>query len=545
MHDTKPIAGLQGGASWVTRTHPHYKQLVDDQNRQRASFIASRNVLVPFLVPHRFEGAQDLDPASLRRALIGYGIGLNKSYLSELLGHVRGAAARYTWGPMSPEDEGAITGQPSADMARMWWQDVTRDGTTWRNLYLRKVLEWLLSSPGGVIVIDTPMVEGVGTLTVAQAKAKGLRPFQRFVPMSEIEDRAWGKTGYRWIKILEAEDERSPREAGDSDKRIRVLYELLGDGSTEISRWDSEGKEVGETVNIGKLVDQQLQPTLPIVRAIFGEHELIPHVGVGLIFDLADIVIDLFNTLSEVREGFRDAAFGIIVYRGEHSERVQQHLENGSRFIAIGEGVESDLSRVSGTTEEVTAGLAIIELGLRAWAWAARRKAADAMTRSSGGARSGTSLDSEFQLDLVPLLREIVGVLDQIESTAMYLVGQFAGHSPESLTSAGVGVERGKDFRTEEEAARIARVVRDFRTTQIRIPPELAGRIGEKWVEALDFVDLDEEITVVRPEGGEQKVTLREIIGDRFQSLAEIGVESERNFAAFGGPGGLGEFPET
>ncbi len=537
--------GTASGTSWVTRHHPHYSALVDDEERQRASYIASRAILVPFLIPHRFEGAKNTAPESLTRSKLGYGIGLNKSYLQEVLGHARGATARYTWGPMSPQDEGAITGAPSDPDAKATWDDVTQDGTSWRNLYLRTVLEWVLSSPGGVIVIDTPRQgDAEQPPTIAEARAQSLRPYQRFVRSADVIDFSWGRTGYDWIKILEIEDQRDPKEAGDPNARNYVLHELLDNGDTQISRWLTDGDQVGETVQVGKLVDQQNQPTLPIVRAIYGEHELIPHWGLGLIFDLADIVLDLFNTLSEAREGFRDAAFGITAYRGDAGDKIQKLLEDGSRFIDLGDDEHADLKRVAGNTEEVSAGLLLIEFGLRAWAWAARRKAADAMTRSSGGPRSGTSLQSEFQLDLVPLLIEVAGTLDQIESSAMFIVGQMQGHDARALSDARVGVERDKEFRTEEEAARIARIVQEFRTTQVRIPPELQGKIGIKWAESLDFIDLDMEVEVVNAEGDEETRTLREILEEKFQVMAELGAEAERNLAAFGAPGALGEFPE-
>lgn len=543
-HETVSIGTT--GTSWITRHHPGYELLVEDQERQRASYIASRAILVPFLVPHRFEGSeQGVKPEALNRSNLGYGIGLNKSYLQEILGHVRKATARYTWGPMSPQDEAAITVAPTDPEAKAMWDDVTQDGTSWRNLYLRIVLEWILSSPGGVVVIDTPRRADEETPpTIAEAKDQGLRPYQRFVRSSEVIDLSWGRTGYEWVKLLEKEDARTPKDEGDPAARIYVLYELLDNGETEISRWNTDGEQIGDAVQLGSLVDQQGQPTLPIVRAIYGEHELLPDWGLGLIFDLADVVIDLFNTLSEAREGFRDAAFGVMAYKGNNGTKVQKLLEDGSRFIDLGDEEEADLKRVAGNTEEVTSGLSLIEFGLRAWAWAARRKAADAMTRSTGGPRSGTSLESEFQLDLVPLLVEVAGTLDQIESSAMFIVGQMQGHEPKSLSDAKVGVERDKEFRVEEEAGRIARIIQSFRASGIRLPPELQAKAGVKWAESLDFIDLDMEIETVNAQGEAATLTLREILEEKFLSLAELAAEAERNLAAFGAPGVLGDFPE-
>ena len=46
---------------WVKDKHQHHAVLQSQEKRQRASYLATKDVLVPFLVPHRFEG-KDIDP---------------------------------------------------------------------------------------------------------------------------------------------------------------------------------------------------------------------------------------------------------------------------------------------------------------------------------------------------------------------------------------------------------------------------------------------------------------------------------------------------
>lgn len=546
---------MEVGTTWVTAKHPHYERYKEDEDRQRASYVATRRALVPFLVPHRFEG-QKTDPEKLNRAKLGYGVGLNRSYVQDLLGHIRGATARYTWGPLdtAPEDapEGT-TKPPTGGLAKMMWDDATLTGMTLRNFFLRRVLEWMCSSPGGVIVVDAPphsLTDDQGNRrkpTEAEVEAMGLRPYFRFVRWSAVEDFDLWKFGLKWVKILERGDDRDPKGENNGDTRVRVLYELLEDRTTQVSRWKADGTEIGTAVNLGEFRDTQGQPMLPIPVAVYGDHPEVDGLGAGLIADLADIIIDIFNVLSETREGFRDAAFGIIVHKGADGKKVQGFLDDGSRFIDLGPDEYADLRRVAGTVEEVVQGLALMQNALESWHFAARQKAADAM-QATGGPRSGISLAAEFQLDIVPLLREIAGTVDALETECLFIAGQFAGYTPEELKD--VGVERSSDFRPEEEASRIARLLQEFRNTGMPVPAEAIADLVMAWLDALDFIDLDKIVEPGPAVEGEEKpkaTTLREFLRDRVEAIAKDKETNDRNQAAFfgGGGGALPAFPVT
>ena len=525
-------------STWVTRSHPEHLQISEDEARERASFIASRKALVPYLIPHRFEG--DKKPQDLIRSKYGYGLGLNKSYLGDIFGHLRGAPTLYQWGAMEEtgtDVSGAETppkpGAPAGGLALTLWEDATRNNTTWRNFFLRKVLEWMLSSPGGFVLVDFPVTESGKQTTDAEAKKKAIRPYCQFVPWSMVED--WGRweLGFQYIKIVTDMEVRDPKEEPTAgDKRVRVLYQLDTEtGKTTVSKHTPDGERIGEDAVIGPFVDKQGQFTLPFIDVAYGEREGLDYVGEGLIHDLADIILDLFNIWSETREGFRDAAFSIYAYRGERGPKIQELMESGSRYFDLGDNENAELTKVAGNVEEVDKGLAMMEKGVEAWETAARSNAATAQARAR--AMSGIALQAEFQLDLAPLLTEIAGILDSIETDTMFLCGQLGEFTADQIEN--VGVFRATDFRPEEEAARITRMAKDFAQTGIPLPPEAQVQLFMQWAESVDTFDLDGEITTA--DGG--TITRRELFREQIETAVLEAATARRNEAAFvlGAPG--------
>ena len=526
--------------NWVTRQHPQKAALDEAQFTQRSSYIATRQQLIPFLVPHRFEGAV-ADPSELVRSQYGYGLGLNKSYLQDIFGHIRSAPTLWQWGVMEEsgvEETIPTPTKPSGGLALTLWEDATRDNVTWKNFIQRKVLEWLLSSPGGFNLVDTPKKpDGTGAPTIEEAKALALRPYVQFIPWSQVEH--WGRydLGYKWIKIITEEEVTSDPKLDlvVTDNRVRILYQIQEDGSTEVSRWAPDGSPMGAAINLGQLVDKQGQVTLPFIPVGYGEREDLDYVGEGLIADLADIIIDLFNTWSETREGFRDATFALITHIGERGAAVQKLLEAGTRFVDLGDNDKAKLDRLAGDVEEVDKGLALMDFSMKAWDAAARTNAATAQAHAA--VRSGVSLQAEFQLSLAPLLTEVAETLDQIESATMFMCGQFGGFEPGTLDN--VGVKRGTEFRPEEETGRISRIIADFNKTGLPIPEEAQVEAIMAWAASIDIWDLDSEVAL--PEG--KTGTLRELLKLQAQTAVAEAAVLKRNESAFltGIPGAGGE----
>lgn len=526
-------------AGWVKRTHPLHEVIVEDEARQRASYVATRSALVPFLVPHRFEG-ENTEPADLRRARLGFGVGINRAYLADLLGHVRKAAARYWWGgllgtgtgePGTPQADTSTTEAPDGGIAQQMWDDVTRDGDSWGDFFEGELLEWILSSPGVAVVIDAPTLPenpNGEPATDAQVRAAGVRPYAKLVPLSHVLDLGWSTNGLRWIKLREAYDESKARDESPARGTRVVLYELNDQGRTEVSRWNDDGEQVGATHTYQRpIVDSQGRPAIPVFIARYGKHPRVPWAGSGMIADLADIVIDLFNLWSETREGFRDGAISALKYRGADAEDVKRHIANGSRFVPLGEHKDSDLDRIAGGVEEVAAGVELIVTALRLWAETAKRKAATNTEGSAaGGARSGESLKAEFNLDMVPVLRRIAQRLDTIETQAMRFMAQLAAAGTSNLND--LGVARDDEYLLEDEADRIARIVAGALEAFKEIPPSLDRELVLAWADALDFVDLSQP---VEGEGGTK--LLREVVEDELKEAADRSRDMERNENAF------------
>jgi hypothetical protein len=122
-----------------------------------------------------------------------------------------------------------------------------------------------------------------------------------------------------------------------------VLYELLEDGSTLIRRLDAKGNEL-DRAEPGHIQDMQGLACLPVIPAGYGEHPDIPNLGSGLLMNLTDIVIDLYNTVTEIRESYRNSAFTALIYRGGNGDEVQEQLESGSMFVDVDEEGEGGRS---------------------------------------------------------------------------------------------------------------------------------------------------------------------------------------------------------
>lgn len=493
------------GNRLVKTRHARYARWKEDEARSRASYLATRRYLAPFLVPHRFEGSTP--PVNLRRAQFGYGVRLNRSYVDGLQGHVRGADKEVEPGPLTGREWDLLSA------------DATGTGVTWDEFFGVTVLEWMLTAPGGLVVVDTPAKSQTGEApeTKADEERLGLRPTLRFVAPSDVWDYGVNAHGLLdWVVIRETKDTRRPGDPASKDQDGCVLYELAPDGTTLVTHYDHLGALVGEPAIIGPLVDLEKRPILPIVVARYGDHPEVALWGSGLLQGLDDIIIDLYNLLTEVREAYRDTAFGLMVYGGEGHEDVQKQLEDGSRFVALGPGEHTKLERLAAESSEVEAGLRLVELALRNWSESAAQAAADA-AQVSASARSGLSLLAEFQLDQRPLLVRIATALEQVETNSLYVAALLWGKPPESAEA--IEVEYDRAFRQEDEASRIARLVKDFLEV-LPLPGEAQRQAIIKWVESSGLVDMDEEVPGVEGLPG-QRTTLGDIIRAQAGALGE------------------------
>lgn len=519
-----------GPPAWLTRRHRGYDRWTEKEQKQRATYVATKELLTPYLVPHRFEADLEAtvktDPADLPRSRLGFAMKLNAAYLAEIFGHVRRTGKTYNWGPLGNEEEVATTGKPPEDsVAATLWEDITRENTSWSNFFQRIVMEWMLTSPGGFVVVDIPPSKAAKDKakekpSAADDREEGRRPFFRFVPWSAVEDVGRSGTGFRYVKILEYVDDRQPKDREDKGlTEYRLLYTLDEQGNTIAGRYDSDGNLNGDEIDLGRLTDRQGQARIPLVPVQFGEDSVIPWIGGALLDGLDDVVIDIYNAYSEVREGFRDVAFSFLTHRGEDPKSVQVQLSSGSRFVSVGDDENAEINRIAGDAGEVQAGLDLIDLAIRAWMLSAKRKAQEASESRAQGPASGISLRAEFELDLVPLLADIAGHLDGVESECMHLAVQMLDDTVkgDSQELRGIGVERDDDFRPEDEASRISRIVGDFMERVMKLPVEGMADTLVNWADASGLFDMDREVEVA----GEDAITLREYFRREGIKLAE------------------------
>jgi hypothetical protein len=154
----------------------------------------------------------------------------------------------------------------------------------------------------------------------------------------------------------------------------------------------------------------------------------------------------------------------------------------------------------------VDAGLRLFELGLKNWSLSAKRKVAEEMGATE--VKSGVSLKAEFQLDLRPLLTRISQQLDAIETQTLAIVAQMAGYTYEQAET--MYVERSTEYQLEDEASRIARLVKEF-TETLPLPPAAKAKLVMRWIEASNLLSLDEPV--------EGYASLREQLEEQIEEL--------------------------
>lgn len=496
------------------RQHPFYSRWEEDERKQRASYLATRRHLAPFLVPHRYEGEKA--GVDLRRSRLGYGIGLNRAYTQEILGHIRSANVERNWGSLQKT------------LGDLMNNDATGDGTSLDNFFGGPVLEWMATSVGGMVLIDTPQPINAPKTRAEEAAAK-IRPTFSWVPMSSVLDVGRTRRGFRFVKLIEEVDERDPMDEDQNKLTQRTVLYMLDPATNKIRvvRKDYATQETTEQA-LDALVDLEGQPMLPLVYAGFGAHPDVPWLGTGLLQGLDDIVIDLFNLLTEIRENYRDVAFSLLTYTGGDHDKVREYLEAGSRFVPLGENEKANLERLHVDSGDVSAGLDLFKVGLENWQVSARRKSAEATQGVADGA-SGIALQAEFQLDLKPLLVALTQQLDQVQLNAMYLAAQMAGLPPKGAEQ--ITVKRDTAFRLEDEAARISRIVREFKES-LPLPAVLTERLVMRWAERSDLFNLDEPVTTMTEDGGETKRKLRDVLEEQAASLADAAQSEQINASA-------------
>lgn len=536
--------GSRAVGSWATQKHPEHGTLLRDERRQRASLHADLAHLAPFLVPHRFELTDENETktgsAFAGRKKIGYAPSLNAAWLSEIMGFVRRAPVAYEWGPLAPGADAEQIEPPEGSMAHQLWIDATRDGTNWTNFIEDEVQQWGLSSPGGFLVVDTPRV---AVRSRAEEERAGVRPFLRFVPWSWVED--WGLDdggAFRWIKLIEIEDVRDPRSTDQKDggfRRVHLLYELTDAGTTVVTRVDDDGAIQGEPVDLGPIESSEGRASLPLIPVRFGRHPLMRYAGAGLLRGLDDIVLDIYNQIVELREEQRAIVFGLLAFTGEDGDSVFEQLKKGTRLLDLGGGEHTRIELIAADGGAVSSMLASLNFSLGAWALGAKRKSKEAVEVS--GPRSGVSIDAEFQVDLKPLLIRVAEWLDATEREALFVAAQMSGVTPQAARE--ISVNRDTNFRTTDEAERIADILTAFRDAIGTLPAELVVRAMLRALEDADLVPLDADA-----EGATAGETVRDVIERELRELAAVRDERaaqtdrfERGlFAPFAGVGANG-----
>jgi len=514
-------------ASIATRVHPARDRWVERQGLERATYVATNEAMGPYLIPHDLE-SNTIAPQDLRRAKLGHVPPLNYSYLSEILGHAYGAAVNVHWGPLSTDGK-AISVAPKDGVALEIWKDATLQGDSFSK-FGNKVLEWMASSPGCWIITDStsqPVADaadddedrGPKSTAKGQQTSSG-RPYMRIVQWSSVEDLGQYSDGrLRFIKFHESVDERDPESAVDSGMtNLHVLYRLQPDGTVTVRKLNDDGADVVPATSLGTFIDAAGRPVIPIAQAKFGEDELLPFLGSGLLQGLAFVVKDLWNQVTEMRSGARDVCFDVLAYKGASFESVKTQMAAGDRLIDLGASELSSLTRVGADGGEIGVALTIFKQTLEDWAMGAKRKASDFVTKGNGTARSGVSLQAEFQLDLKPLLVALVSAWSDAMRAVLFFAAQFA-NDQSGLDKLGViTVNVDQEFSLEDEAARISRIVTDYDTTGLPMIPEAQRQLMLTWAKSTRVVDLNARVK--DPADPTQKITAGDLIERQADEMA-------------------------
>lgn len=479
--------------SWVKRLHPAHAKVCTIHELRWALYSGRREELFPkYLEAHRLEARDETGAAgvSIYRERLGYAPRLAQGLIADIIGHLGSTKKTFEWGPL--DDGGGGKDELPTGRAKRLYDDVTRDGQDWESFFGCDVLEQILATKGGVLIIDAPPRDArAPALTVEDAQRLSIRPYIKLVDWKDVPDWRWGVRGFEWVKVYETNDTRSLRDT-DSTKyttRRYVTYEFAPDGKACIvSRFDNDGRPEGTPVTLAPIVDTEGAPTLPVIPAIFGRDRKVRPLGRGLLDGLDDIEVDLANQINELRDEVRTIVFGLLAYAGSQGENVEQNLKSNSRFVDLGpEGV---LNYVAATGDVITQLLAVIDRTYAAWRAAVRQKPAELM--DSTATRSGDSFTSEFAVTWKPLLSGIAQQLDDLESNALYIIGQFWGLPSEQ--AATLSVKRDKGFRLEDEGSFLARSLKDITQATDAAPAKPLARLVVAMMQAFGSVTEDDDV---------------------------------------------------
>jgi hypothetical protein len=469
--------------------HPSYDYWTKLEQKFRATHIADAEHLNPFLIPSATEGA-DTPGQLLPRARLSYGIPLNSAWSGSVIGHVQGANRSYSWGATTSADEIQTATPPDGD-AKLWYDDITADGTSLPNFINGTVMEWMLSSPGGFIVCDTNATAGLNGVTKLQVQELGLRPYARFIPWSAVEDFGRSKNGYTWLQFKETTHTRKPfSEANGPAQTENCVFYILDEvtGSTTVYRLDKDNALV-DVIDMGVIQSPAGVPMLPIIPVKFGDHPKLPYLGQGLYLGTADIIIQLFNRLNEQQHRYRKGMFGLLQVASPSTENHQKITDQMNRASSvIFTGPEDKMLNVGANTDGISAGLEVIAALLTHFYMAVSQK-----TDENGGsatAQSGFSMVVDHQRSVKPLLTRVAEALDAIETNLLYIFAQLAGSY--TLEQAGeLKVVRDTNFRVEDESERILRILKAM-VSVMEVPKVVQEQLVFQVLERTKLVDLNQ-----------------------------------------------------
>ncbi len=427
-----------------------------------------------------------------------------------LLFHKEDEAER-EWGNLGdPENENSL--------AALISEDADRGGTD-HEAQLKTVATDLMQYQKIVTLVDTNKGREDENISVAEARARGIRPAWKRIPPQSLVNWREDEDG----RVVEAliREQTDVREGLDDDpdlaEQTRFLHlRLTDEADGETGEWrrlvrdsnDDRGYRVVDE-NTFSYVDPHGQPDIPVFVDDLPMSRYPAHT-------LARLANRIFNLESGgIHWPIRKAGFETLVYSGRGFEDWKESRRQGQNTmqeqLTSQEGGKGHRYIGPSMDGPKTAAEERERLVQQFW------RVAQFEFSDRAAERTATEIKADFVASMGAFLNVLAGALDEAENRVLFLLEQAAGEEPGEAS-----VQRARNFGVEDGLALVQRLSNVFfgQDAGVPLPPELEGKITVRMMEKAGLDVTEEEVDAIMREA-ESRADQQRLFQDALAAEAE------------------------
>lgn len=402
--------------------------------------------------------------------------------------------AERDWGALgNPQEE-------PESLAALIQEDADRSGTD-HEAQLKQVATDLLQFQKTVLLVDTNRTDAVGELSVAEARARGIRPgWKRISPQSLVNWRkdADGRIVEALLKEKTDARESLGEDSSKAEAEVFIHFQLTpGDEEEQSGRWRRLIKDSDADTGMREIAsstfdyeDPQGRPDIPVFVTSLPVTRYPAHT-------LARLANRIFNLESAgIHWPIRKAGFAKLVLSGQGIDDIKQQIRDGGANIlpenmTTQEGGKGHRFIAPSMDEPQAAAEEREKLMQQFW------KVAQFEFSDQAAERTATEIRADFVASIGSFLNVLAGALDEAEQRVLFLLEQAAGED-----SGEASVQRTRDFGVEDGIAIVQRLGAVFfgERAGVPLPPEVEADLVVKMLEKAGLEIEEEEADAIMRE---------------------------------------------